>query len=141
MKKFGLLVIAACLLPLDLAYAASVEDDIAERIKKVGEVCIQGSDCTPASAGSMTVASASTGGPEQANYKKSCATCHALGIADAPKLGDTTAWEPRIAKGMDVLYQSAINGLPPAMPAKGLCFTCSDDDLKAVVDYMVKSVR
>jgi cytochrome c5 len=38
---------------------------------------------------------------------------------------------------MDVLYASGINGLAPAMPAKGMCFTCSDDDIKAIVDYMV----
>ncbi|MFT5928994.1 MAG: cytochrome c5, partial [Candidatus Azotimanducaceae bacterium] len=66
-----------------------------------------------------------------------CATCHAIGIAGAPKLGDVIAWEPRLAKGMDVLYASGINGLAPAMPAKGMCFTCSDDDIKAIVDYMV----
>ena len=42
---------------------------------------------------------------------------------------------------MEVLYQSSINGLPPGMPAKGMCFTCSDDELKAIVDYMVEAVQ
>ena len=63
------------------------------------------------------------------------------GVAGAPKLGDAVAWEPRIAKGMDTLYNSVINGLPPAMPAKGMCFSCSDDDLRALVDYMVDSLK
>ena len=61
--------------------------------------------------------------------------------AGAPKLGDITAWEPRLAKGVDVLYKSVINGLPPAMPAKGMCFSCSDDELRDLVDYMVDTVK
>jgi len=60
---------------------------------------------------------------------------------DGIRTGDVAAWEPRIAKGIDVLYSSAVQGLPPGMPAKGMCFTCSDDDLKAIVDYMVESSK
>ena len=69
-------------------------------------------------------------------YNSSCAACHATGAAGAPKLGDTAAWAPRIAQGMDALVSNAINGLN-AMPPKGLCMTCSDADLKAAVEYMV----
>ena len=64
-----------------------------------------------------------------------------MGAAGAPKLGDKAAWEPRLAKGMDALYQSGIVGMPPAMPAKGLCMDCTDDEIRAIVDYMVNSVR
>ena len=77
----------------------------------------------------------------EGTYNTTCATCHAVGVAGAPKLGDIAAWEPRLAQGMDVLYDHGINGLAPAMPAKGMCFTCSDDDIKALVDYMVDSVK
>ena len=56
-------------------------------------------------------------------------------------MGDVAAWEPRLAKGMDVLYDSVFNGLAPGMPARGLCMACSDEDLKAIVDYMVASVE
>ena len=111
--------------------------DIAERIKKVGEVCIEGENC-----GVAPVVIAAVGGVSvEENYDKSCATCHIAGVAGAPKLGDAVSWEPRIAKGMDTLYNSVINGLPPAMPAKGMCFSCSDDDLRAIVDYMVDSLK
>jgi cytochrome c5 len=72
-------------------------------------------------------------------YGKTCAICHAAGLANAPKFGFSEDWAARIAKGRDVLYQSSINGLPPAMPAKGMCFSCSDDDLKALVDYMLEN--
>ena len=129
MKKIGILLLSLCALPMMVA-AGTVENEIAERIKKSGGICLQGEDCA-SNSGAMVMASADSGGAKT-NYDKTCATCHAAGIAGAPKLGDKDAWSPRIAKGMDVLYQSGINGLPPAMPAKGMCFTCSDDDIIAV---------
>jgi len=42
---------------------------------------------------------------------------------------------------METLYDSGINGLAPGMPARGMCFSCSDDELNAVVDYMVAESR
>ena len=71
-------------------------------------------------------------------YKKSCVNCHGTGVANAPKLGDAAAWAPRIAKGNDALYNSAIKGVPgTAMMAKGTCGACSDAELEAAVDFMV----
>lgn len=70
-------------------------------------------------------------------YKASCQACHAAGVAGAPKLGDKDAWAPRIAKGSDAMYTSVIKGLN-AMPPKGACMSCSDDELRAAVDYMVE---
>lgn len=119
--------------------AGTAETQIAERLKKVGEVCIQGQDC--ASAGPATQMAVAGSFDAEATYNKTCATCHNLGIAGAPKLGDEAGWSPRLAKGMEVLYDHGINGLAPGMPAKGMCFTCSDDDIKAIVDYMVSSVE
>ncbi|MFT4676072.1 MAG: cytochrome c5 [Patiriisocius sp.] len=115
--------------------AGTAEIDTAERLKRVGQVCLEGQSC--AKAGTATTVAAAGSFDVVGTYGKTCATCHAIGIAGAPKLGDVIAWEPRLAKGMDVLYASGINGLAPAMPAKGMCFTCSDDDIKAIVDYMV----
>ena len=160
MKKVKFLVSFVCLL---CAGASIADANIVERIKKIGDVCIEGENCsaapvfgTAAGAGSkvgdvctegencyaepVVIAVAGAAGVEE-NYKKSCATCHIAGVAGAPKLGDSVAWEPRLAKGMDTLYNSVINGLPPAMPAKGMCFSCSDDDLRSIVDYMVDSLK
>ena len=140
-------MLGCCALSISVAMA-SVEDQIAERIKKVGLVCVQGEECLDGTTQGTTVVTtaapvtvASSGGGVEANYNKTCATCHNAGVAGAPKMGDVASWEPRLAKGMDVLYSSSINGMPPAMPAKGMCFSCSDDDLKALVDYMVESVQ
>ena len=69
-------------------------------------------------------------------YDTYCATCHAMGIGGAPAFADTSAWAPRISKGMDALMASTLNGIN-AMPAKGLCMSCSDDELNDAVIYMV----
>ena len=73
------------------------------------------------------------------NYAKTCGICHDAGVANAPKFGDAEQWASRISKGKDRLYMSSIIGMPPAMPVRGMCFSCSDDDLKALVDYMVEA--
>ena len=73
--------------------------------------------------------------PDMAKYDKSCKVCHATGAAGAPKIGDAAAWEPRLAKGMDVLLVSVNTGLN-AMPPKGMCFDCSDADYTALIEYM-----
>ena len=69
-------------------------------------------------------------------YQTSCQACHATGAAGAPKLGDKDAWAPRIAKGNDALLSSVKNGLK-AMPPKGTCMSCSEDELRAAMEYMV----
>lgn len=73
-------------------------------------------------------------------YGKTCALCHAAGVAGAPKPGDKADWGPRIAQGADTLYQHAIvgfTGQKGQMPAKGGNPALSDDEVKAAVDYMV----
>lgn len=76
----------------------------------------------------------------QATYNSACMVCHAAGVAGAPKLGDKAAWAPRLAKGIDVLYQSSIKGLN-AMPPKGGNMSLSDADVQAAVDYMVSQAQ
>ena len=85
----------------------------------------------------MLVAAGAIADPVTDKYNKSCAVCHASGAANAPKTGDAAAWEPRLAKGMDVMVQSVANGLN-AMPPKGMCFDCSDEDYKALIEFMAK---
>ena len=130
-------VLAAML--VQTASASTMEKEVAERIKKVGSICVQGEPCEQATA-ATGVTTAASGGAD-AIYQASCATCHSIGVAGAPKMGDKAEWAPRISKGMDGLYASVFNGLAAGMPARGLCFTCSDDDLKAVVDFMVEKAN
>ncbi|HUH38797.1 MAG TPA: c-type cytochrome [Spongiibacteraceae bacterium] len=68
-------------------------------------------------------------------YNKTCIACHSSGAAGAPRTGDAEAWAPRLAKGMDELLKSTHNGLR-GMPPKGLCFDCTDDEYRALIEYM-----
>ena len=76
----------------------------------------------------------------QQKYMASCFACHSTGAAGAPKVGAgmSAEWEPRLEKGLDAVVQNAINGIN-TMPAKGLCFDCTDEDLRAIVEYMIES--
>ncbi len=111
-----------------------------DRIKAVGSVCVEGKECAgaPVAAAAAPVAAAGGAGRSgDAVYNASCSACHGTGAAGAPKVGDKGAWGPRIAQGKATLYQHALNGIR-AMPPKGMCMTCSDDEIKAAVDYMTK---
>jgi cytochrome c5 len=68
-------------------------------------------------------------------YPKTCALCHANAGTGAPLAGDAKAWEPRLAKGIDTLVTHATNGFN-AMPPKGMCFDCTPDEFKALIQFM-----
>lgn len=70
-----------------------------------------------------------------AKYQTTCFACHFSGAAGAPKTGDVAAWAPRMEKGMDALIAAVKNGMN-AMPATGLCADCSDDEYKAMIEFM-----
>lgn len=75
----------------------------------------------------------------EAVYKKACTTCHATGLAGAPKLGDTADWGPRIAQGEALLLEHAIKGFTGKkgmMPPKGGFVNLSDDEVRAAITYM-----
>lgn len=117
---------------LGLALSASVSSaTVADNIMPAGKLCMSGEDCAAAPVAAAPAEPRS--GVEV--YKTKCSTCHATGAAGAPKYG-AADWAPRIAKGVDTLYTHAINGFN-GMPAKGMCFDCSDDEIKHAVDYMV----
>ena len=107
--------------------------EMEERIKPAGQVCLQGdSDCGTA------VASADGGSDKSPKeiYDTHCMACHTTGAAGAPKLGDAGAWEKRLEAGIEQVYANAIKGIN-GMPAKGLCMSCSDEDIEETVDYIV----
>ncbi|AMX01306.1 c-type cytochrome [Microbulbifer thermotolerans] len=120
------------------AVAQSVDEEIAQRIAPVGSTCMQGDECAAAAAAPAAAGGGARSGEDI--FNASCNTCHGAGIAGAPKFGDAGAWAPRIAQGMDTLYTHALNGFN-AMPAKGLCMDCSEDEVKAAVDYMVENSK
>ncbi|MBE9538383.1 MAG: cytochrome c5 family protein [Proteobacteria bacterium] len=127
-----------------LAFSVSAQDlsdkqraEIEQRIKPVGEVCLEGdNNCSGPAVAAAGGASAGRSGENV--YNTACMACHSTGAAGAPKLGDVAGWADRIVKGNDVLYASALDGIAgTGMMAKGGCMNCSDDETKAAVDYMV----
>ncbi|MBU3058891.1 c-type cytochrome [Pseudomonas indica] len=131
-----MLVAKAALLALWAVSAqAATNDDIAERIKPVGEVCVMGQECK----GVEAVAAAAGGGARSADdvIAKHCNACHGAGVLGAPKIGDGAAWKARAdaAGGIDGLLKHAISGIN-AMPPKGTCGDCSDDELKGAIEKM-----
>jgi cytochrome c5 len=96
----------------------------------------------PAATPSASAAAASIVGKTdgKATYDKTCAVCHATGLAGAPKFGDKAAWAPRIATGLDTLHNSALHG-KNAMPPKGGNLALTDTDVTAAVDYIVAAAK
>lgn len=155
MRKVSLLLVAVLGSVTSFALAATSKDvsphpigersvfsnrAIAERIKPVGTVCVEGEECgdgAAAGAGGATAAAPRSGDEV---YTAACAACHASGAAGAPVLGNTSQWAPRISKGMQTLVKNAITGIG-AMPPKGGCFNCSDEEITAAVEYMVDESR
>ena len=110
------------------------------QIAKVAVILITWAYSIGSSAGEIQLAQLSEGFNAQQKYMASCFACHSTGAAGAPKVGAgmSAEWEPRLEKGLDAVVQNAINGIN-TMPAKGLCFDCTDEDLRAIVEYMIDS--
>ncbi|MEM7216761.1 MAG: c-type cytochrome [Pseudomonadota bacterium] len=73
----------------------------------------------------------------EASYNRYCFSCHASGVAGAPRVGDRTAWTPRAAKGLDALVAASIAGVPPGMPPMGLCMSCEEREMRDTVAWML----
>lgn len=68
-------------------------------------------------------------------YARSCSNCHTVAATGAPLTGDATAWTPRMAKGMDAMVDSVINGFG-GMPPFGLCMDCDAQQFEALIQFM-----
>ena len=113
------LVVKASLLIVSLVFAGSISADV-----DTGEP-LQLAQLTP----DFNV---------EATYMQSCFACHNSGAGGAPKLDNADDWNSRMEKGMEGVMANVINGVN-AMPAKGLCFNCTNEDLQALVEYMYSS--
>ncbi|MEE2892711.1 MAG: c-type cytochrome [Pseudomonadota bacterium] len=121
-----------------LALPPGTDEEIFDRIKPIGvlnapEVMEAVAEAVPAGP---------RGGEEI--FNSYCTACHAAATAaalGAPGYGDAASWAPRIAKGIEALYESTYNGLNGVMPVRGTCMDCSDEELQATVDYMVAAAE
>jgi len=138
-KKLGLAVVMLISINA-VASNQFTAERIAERVAPAATPCVEGQECKDAApvVAAAPVAAKAPSGKE--TYDVKCFACHGTGAAGAPKLGDKEAWAPRVAQGIDALYEHALIGFN-AMPPKGACMDCSDDVIKGVVDYMVENAK
>jgi cytochrome c5 len=129
------------------------DDAIAQRLKPVGELVVDPNQPPPAPAAPVNVAAIAAPTPGKAApaaggdtakgesiFNTTCTACHSTGAAGAPKIGDKTAWGPRLKDGMPAVYAFAMKG-KGAMPPKGGNASLSETDVKAAVDFMVSKVK
>jgi cytochrome c5 len=137
----GKLLVAFLVLVFSSTLFAASNDDIIARIAPAGSVCVIGAACAGGTTVTSTTGSSGAEDPTQV-YNTYCVACHGSGANNAPIMGDSVAWQPRLDKGIDTLYQNAINGFNNgAMPPKGLCMGCSNETIQATVDYILSALQ
>ena len=112
---------------------AYTEDKILERIAPIGSIRTEpflADSSANEKVGNITKIALS--GEEV--YVNRCAACHEAGVLNAPKIGDTAAWAPRISQGLDTLLYSVLNGNGAMASQKGPLNT--DEELKSAVIYL-----
>lgn len=110
------------------------------RIKPIGQVSVQENGSSESTL-NLPKNEAQPGqakeNPGQAIYEQYCSVCHRDGIAGAPKFREKADWQSRLdKKSLDELVASAVKGIN-AMPAKGTCVDCTEDDLKQAIQFML----
>lgn len=134
-KNRKLLFISLCFLYSISFFALSREEKIMDRIKPLGTVNMIAGEELNSNAKPVLGKDAGL-----KRYKSTCYICHDTGASGAPKLGDKGAWAPRLAKGKDNLHTHALKGFN-AMPAKGGCLNCSDEEIIMSVEYMLEKSK
>lgn len=121
LAALGLSVSAAALAATDK------EAQIVERIKPVGDVYLAGAEPEQAA----------PTGPRSGDqvYNAVCIACHTGAIPGAPVKGNADDWAPRLAKGMDVLVNHALNGFNAMPPQSAMA---SEEEIRAAIEFMSK---
>jgi len=150
LAAFALAILVLAMKMSDLTQGVYTRDTvefqaaIAERIRPVGRVYLPGEEHEAAAPTVETaaepdpVATVMTG-PQV--YNAACNACHGTGAGGAPVVGNAEHWASRIAQGMDVLNDHAVNGfegeaITPMLP-KGGRVDLSDQEIYDAVEYMV----
>ncbi|MEO6065435.1 MAG: c-type cytochrome [Lysobacterales bacterium] len=151
MAVTGLLMVVAYVIhlgrPVNKSYAAALA--VEQRIAPAGAVyagdtgraaMLAAEDAAKAAAASQVAYGGTMDG--SVIYASLCQACHATGAGGAPKL-EKALWSPRMAQGVDMLVQHAIEGYKGEvgiMPAKGGNLALTDEQVAATVQFMVEGM-
>ena len=124
-----------------------VQAEIDARIAPIGRVVMLGDEeleaAQQAAAAVPVAENMPLSGPQV--FNEACYLCHAApGVGGAPVLGNQEQWADRVAKGIDMLNEHALNGFQGEtgfMPAKGGRLDLSDQEVLDAVQYMVEEVQ
>ena len=101
-------------------------------------ICLALSSAAVGGGHSSTVASGKT------VFETNCAKCHDSFIggftSGAPALGDQADWATLVPKGVDGLTETTIAGIGE-MDARGACAECSDEEIRAAVEYILEQSK
>lgn len=133
MKRI-VLAVATLLAATALWAATNPTQALVERISSGAQVCVSGQDCSADAMAAASTQVAARGGAEV--YAAACSACHNTGAAGAPKIG-TSVWEERFnSQDKETLISHAINGIN-AMPPKGGCSSCTDEEVVNAVEHIL----
>lgn len=154
-KNFSMVMIALVLFTFTIAFLArsiGQKDEVdipsravltEERIKPVagvyaGEEGAAAMQETAAAAAPAQAAAAFDGSLDgEMIYGTVCAACHAAAVLGAPQPG-SAEMAKRAEAGMDAMMKNAVNGLNNTMPARGGRPDLSDEQIQAVIEFMLK---
>ncbi len=137
-KALIALIIGQCCYPTKLLAKLSGSlspEAISERLKPVAKENIETTSSIAAAAPLQLQTSAAK------IYQDNCKVCHQQGIAGAPRFANKQEWEPRLkADGLEGMLQKAFDGFR-GMPPKGNCLSCTKEDLKHTIEYMLEAIK
>lgn len=132
----GLVLFTACIMFLATVVAPPenyedklVNDSIQKRIAPVGQIRTAAVEAT---AGETTAAAPKSA---QELYEGICASCHATGVAEAPKTDDAAEWAKRGEVGVDALVATVVSGKGAMPPNGGSAY--SESEIKTVVEWLL----
>lgn len=127
-------ILLFCCLYASYACSELNQAEIQQRIQPIGKVSLQSEVLADIKTKDISENKKELG---EDTYQQFCIVCHRDGLAGAPKFRNEQDWKPRLAgKDLDDLLASSLKGLN-AMPVKGTCIKCNDEDLKAAISYML----
>jgi cytochrome c5 len=148
MRRFSVGVFAFLITALVFAEQDADSSVVERRLQPVGSVQVEGDASVDATAepkaqpindkaeSAVADAELSDVADGKKIYTSYCAVCHAAGVAGAPKFRDEASWGARAKKPMSELVKSVNSGLN-AMPPKGMCTNCTDEEFVAAISYML----